>query len=324
MPSPAELPTTGFDQEERDRSGQSARTARNAWFIRPDVAPVMADLRKYGEGARLSSCSALQHLLTCPDAADAFTSGWVGSICALLAREPLGQSAFAFQNSRRISVFQLAAFGSAELAVLAYEPDEGSVNETATAAQFAAIERREICLAGRADIACVTRRADCSSKTISLDRRSVARGDRILLQGAMQAKIFEKVESRLVILRLSRTCEPPSPVQEIRLADGAIVHHSSGDMHASRQEIAMALLARMRRKDAIPALTRLSREGDEHLRWEAMRHCLSLDTGEGFRLLRQMAREESDSLSKAARSLLDQLLHAYPQLREMDADLCPT
>ena len=80
----------------------------------------------------------------------------------------------------------------------------------------------------------------------------------------------------------------------------------------------MALLGRMGRSDAAPAMATIACEqGGTALRWQALRECLSLDTATGFAALGEVARRPDDELAAAAGALRSQLIESYPQLREI-------
>ena len=61
--------------------------------------------------------------------------------------------------------------------------------------------------------------------------------------------------------------------------------------------------------------------GSPHLRWQALRECLGLDSAIGFAALSAIARRSVDPLAVPAGALRAQLLEAYPQLAEVSA--CP-
>lgn len=86
----------------------------------------------------------------------------------------------------------------------------------------------------------------------------------------------------------------------------------------------MGLLARMRRQDAAPAMAEIARgQGSDHLRWQALRNCLALDTAQGFSALTAIAANPADALARPAGALRAQLLEAHPQLTGLEADPCP-
>jgi hypothetical protein len=60
--------------------------------------------------------------------------------------------------------------------------------------------------------------------------------------------------------------------------------------------------------------------GSAHLRWQAVRECLALDTARGFALLSRIAADPADDLSTSAGALRAQLVETYPQL---ESGPCP-
>jgi hypothetical protein len=85
----------------------------------------------------------------------------------------------------------------------------------------------------------------------------------------------------------------------------------------------LALLGRMGRKDAAPAMAAMAREaGPENLRWQALREALALDAGEGFRALSGVARAADDPLAMPAGALRAQLVEAHPELLALEASPC--
>ncbi|WP_374405973.1 hypothetical protein [Pelagerythrobacter sp.] len=113
------------------------------------------------------------------------------------------------------------------------------------------------------------------------------------------------------------------PSLEYRLSDGALLHRAAGDCHESRSELMLALLGRMERRDAVPAMAALAREGSDSLRWQALRECLALDSAAGFGELARIARDCADPLHAPARSLHADLCARHPQLAQQEAAPCP-
>ncbi len=99
----------------------------------------------------------------------------------------------------------------------------------------------------------------------------------------------------------SRIAEHPGPVREYALDTGELLHQSAGDAQESRVELALALLGRMGRTDAAPLMAEIAREGSDHLRWQALRECIALDTATGFAALKAIAADPADSLGAPAR-----------------------
>lgn len=87
-------------------------------------------------------------------------------------------------------------------------------------------------------------------------------------------------------------------------------------MAASRQEMMLAILGRMKRTEAAPEMAALAQDkaADESLRWQALRECLALDSGTGFVALAMLARDAADPLCGPAGALRARLVEAHPQL----------
>ena len=148
-------------------------------------------------------------------------------------------------------------------------------------------------------------------------------GVRVALDLCTEALQVLAIERRLVAVRLHRFASMPEPTREYRLSDGALLRQSAGHVRASRQEVMLALLGRMRRADAVPVMGAIAREpGDASLRWQALRECLALDTAEGFAALQTIAAAGDDPLSEQAAALRAQLIEAHPVLRALEQQTC--
>src|SRR5690606_2612297 len=88
----------------------------------------------------------------------------------------------------------------------------------------------------------------------------LAEGARLALDLSRQALFVERVETRLVSLRLHRANPDPGPSREYDLASGQLRRQASGDVRASRQEAMLALLGRMGRKEAAPIMAAMAGE----------------------------------------------------------------
>jgi hypothetical protein len=140
--------------------------------------------------------------------------------------------------------------------------------------------------------------------------------------GRDMAQIFIRVPGIAVLLKLQRLDGSGALSCEYALDDGRLVHQAAGTPRDSRLELTAALLGRMGRSDAAPLLAAMAEEaGSPHLRWQALRECLGLDSGTGFAALTAIARRSEDPLAVPAGALRAQLLEAYPQLAEVPA--CP-
>ena len=77
--------------------------------------------------------------------------------------------------------------------------------------------------------------------------------------------------------------------------------------------MAMALLGRMGRRDAAGLLAQIaSGEGNEHLRWQALRNALALDSAVGLAALEELSGRVGDALAMPAAKLHRQLVVEHP------------
>lgn len=217
----------------------------------------------------------------------------------------------------------LSRRGGAELALVCYDGTNGYRQKPLASGYFAPVERHEAVLAGAGRLVLIRRDEEVTGPaSFSFERRVVRAGCFLTQVDARESKVFEHIERHLVVLRLSRSDAGGGPVQEYRLSDGALLHQSSSDKFASCQEMAMAVLGRMGRGDAEPAMARIAQTGCDHLRWQALRHCLALDTAAGFRLVDGIARDHGDRLALPAGALRAQLVEAHPQLAALETEPC--
>ena len=191
-------------------------------------------------------------------------------------------------------------------------------------ATFPDSEWDEIVLAGAADIALLEIRGERRDHAVIDSRcRTIGAGDRLSFAGAAKSRMVRRVHGRLLTLRLTRIAPRPRPTRQYDLATGRLVHRASGDRHESRDEMMMALLGRMRRKDAAPVLAALTRSGSDHLRWQALRECVALDSAAGFAALDRIATDPTDDLAPEAGALRARLVEAHPQLARWEPVPCP-
>ncbi len=120
-----------------------------------------------------------------------------------------------------------------------------------------------------------------------------------------------------MLLQLLRTPAEPQPSREVRISDGAVLMQSDGDKRISQQALVMAVLGEMGRMDAVPTIAEMASEGPDHLRWEALRQVLAMDTLAGLALLETISQYPGDGLCEPATALKSDLLRQYPQLREL-------
>ncbi|MBX7526290.1 hypothetical protein [Qipengyuania vesicularis] len=302
------------------RKAQAAlEAARNGW-LDSEAKAIVDDLKLYGSGAGLDACPALGELYRNADAAIALVEALVGPMIEALSCHPHGHVPLRHQRSVGLTILQLAQKGRATLSLLAYD----AMEQSPTSACFSGGDRHEIVLAGAADMRLLNLMEVREGRAaIDCERRRLVAGESISTEGFSQTRVVERVHGRMVLLRLARSDEQPCDSLQYALGDGRLIHRASGSRDESRSEMAMALLGRMGRSDAAPLLAELANEGSRHIRWQALRECLALDSLEGFRALSGIAADAEDELASPAGALRAQLLETYPELSHLETAPCP-
>ncbi|MXO95176.1 hypothetical protein GRI34_01935 [Erythrobacter aquimaris] len=315
-----ELRALRGDRTSQRKAQKALERVRDDWR-NGTAREVLEELGSYGEGATFEDCPALCALFDdCAEAGQLVTA-LMQPMMACLSRNPLGQVPIRHQHSNGLSVLQLAYSGRAALSVLSYSELDFVPGASAC---FAGGERHEAVLVGSADVRMLELLAERDqSAAIDCTTRRVMAGETLRFEGREQTKSILQVHGRMVILRLSRTEEVPADACEYALEDGRLMHRASGSRQESGREMKAALLGRMGRRDAAPVLARMTREGSDHLRWQAMRECLALDSGVGFAALSDLAGNAGDPLAATAGALRAQLIETYPQLARLDETPCP-
>ncbi|WEK47571.1 MAG: hypothetical protein P0Y56_04560 [Candidatus Andeanibacterium colombiense] len=287
-------------------AAQSALAAASeGWRTDPRCAALLHGLAEYGAGRA-------GEFFVDPAEATAAVEAFLAHMLPVLARHPLGQMPFRHGYDPRVSSLLLAREGRALLSLVAREPGR----HERRAIGFDGGERCELVLAGSGR-GQVIRRMDAA---LQRDPCLLAAGACVRLGAGDEALLVDEVETRLVSLRIDQLAGRPVAVREYALADGALLHQSAGDPQDSRIELALAVLGRMGRPDAAPAMAELAREraASDHLRWQALRECLALDSGAGLEALTAVARDPADSLNRPAGSLLDRLRAGHPEFAAME------
>jgi hypothetical protein len=289
---------------------------RDAWRGEARIAPVFAAFDAYAAGAPLADCPALTELFDRGAAAEAFVADLGSTFAEALAREPFGQVPFRHACDETLSTLLLARAGTARLSLLAQEPGEYSSAGVA----FSDAMRHEAVIKGEGRARLTTRRPDGA---LEHDPLPLARGATATLDLVHQALFVERVERRLVRLRLQRDARSPGPTREYALADGRLLQQSAGDIRHSRHEMMLALLGRMKRTETAPLIAAVAvEEGPDVLRWQALREALALDTASGFAVLCRVARSPNDPLAAPAGVLRAQLVEAHPELLAFEEAQC--
>jgi hypothetical protein len=302
------------DAQQRDAQ-QAMIATREAWRADQRCTALFDELARYGAGDDIASCPALASALGRPPVAQAFADAFLDHHLQALRACPLGMAPFRHVSEPNVASLLLARGGRALLMLSAREP--GSY--PADAAAFSDGERHEIVLAGVASgkaINLLDAKQGCARLEIA--EISFEPGAHFTLDQASMSLVVEDVAQRLVVLRLIRTAELPRPSREFALIDGSLRQQASGDLTESRREMMLALLGRMGRRDAAPAMEEIAREGSVHLRWQALRECLALDSAIGFRALIRVARDPADPLAAQAGALHAGLAEAHPELTQLE------
>jgi hypothetical protein len=304
------------DRRALQRSQALACAAAQRWREDVRVEPILAELREFGRGAPLSACPALAALFEAAPEAGDFAAAFCRSQVQAMAEDSFMQPAFRHNWDGRTATLLLARDGLALLSLVAVEP--GSY--AAATAVFSDAVRHEAILSGSA---CAIRVVRGGDGAFSHDALELGAGASLALDLSCQALLIERVEARMVSLRLHRASPDPAPTREYDLSSGVLIHQASADARASRHEAMLALLGRMNRKEAAPAMAAMAREaGPDGLRWQALREALALDTAEGFRALCDVARTPDDPLAMPAGALRAQLVEAHPELLALEEAPC--
>lgn len=295
--------------------------AQRAWNAEDNAAQLLEEVEIYGAGAALQQCPTLEGVFTGELEAERLMGLLAKHYCTAIAANPLGHPPFRNGYNGVGSSILLARSGRAQLILQAREPGE---TESLSYTFFDAT-RFDAVLAGEADARIVRKiSADLNTAETSQETLSLRQGNRIALDLTSEALIVDRVQRRLVVLRLLRTEENPEATREYCAKTGRFLLQSAGDIAISRLEGIIALLGRMDRTEAAPYIGRIAlAEGDTSLRWQAIREVLALDSGEGFPTLCTIARRADDPLAAKAGALRAQLLETYPQLASLEADQCP-
>ena len=290
--------------------------AREAWKARPEVAGVLADCVRLGEGAGFDDCEAHADLLTL-DRARKFAAGWFAAMAEAWREVRLAQMPFRHSYSGGAGVLHLHREAGVTLALLLGEPRAAATPQTIA---FNDCERREIVLAGAGNAAVYEWRDGSQPETARL-----ALEPGILFCGDYsRSRAIVALDAPLVLLRVSRDSDRPRPMREVEIATGRVVHRASGTAADGRAELCAALLGAMARSDAAPMLAVFARgAAGEGARWQALRNALALDTGIGFRALCDIAACSGDPIRRDAMALRDRLSTTYPQLANWPANPCP-
>ncbi len=305
------------DRAPQRRAQAAMVAAGDAWRAEPQVAAALTECERFGAGAPLEACPALEALFTKANAAPLLAGSLCRGLAQAIAAEPFGHPPFRHGYSGGLATLMLARSGRAQLILQAREPGENAFETV----RFSDALRFDAVLAGAAEARIVRRTTGHSAERRPFHSEAMAlgAGTRLALDCSSEAVQVLATTRRLVSLRLHRTSAEPEPSREHDLATGELLHQAAGSMRSSRQEMTLALLGRMQAVEAAPLMAETAQEeGDSSLRWQALRECLALDTATGFAALVALARSPGDPLAASAGALRAQLVEAHPQLLTLE------
>ncbi|MDE2561878.1 MAG: hypothetical protein KGL48_06465 [Sphingomonadales bacterium] len=299
--------------------------ALGRWRAGSLARPVLDDLVRYGAGAALADCAALAS--ACGRGAAGFARSALAPLVAALREGPLGQPRLVCSSAGAIHRLTLGASGRAALSLALVDGDALACGrgEGAPRAMFQPGETHLAVISGSANARAVRLSGgDARRRVVGAEPLALVAGDRLRLDAGREALDLIDISGALLTLRLHRRDATTAPIREYDLETGELAHQSAGDPRESRLALAAALVGRMKRRDAVPALVRIVRdEAGEGLRWQALREALGLDTAQGFALLLDVAHRDGDPLAPAAQRLADDLRARHPALAAIEEDaLC--
>ena len=292
-------------------------SAHNQWMSDRRTARILDDLKRYSEGTELAQLDVLTSVLNSLDHACAFVRSWQSAFTRILRQFPLSQVPFPHHYADGFVNIHIANIGGASLSLSVYE--EKPLLSSPRSAVFANREIHEIVLFGSGRVRLFRLERNGDGTAITSREAEMRPGISFCTNGSDTPRQVTGVSGRLVVLKLSRLPEVAEPTREYSIETGQLLKQSSGNKRASQQEMAIAVLTAMDRKDAAPTLADMTRAGPDHLRWEALRHALALDFAEGWNAFESMAGNANDPLSTPADQLRERLLSTYPELKTRQA-----
>lgn len=309
----------GDDAPQR-QAQQALHQVMAGWRGEAGVAEVLRDLAAFAAWKPLSECAALSALFDDGGiAARDLAGGFVAAAARGLSDWPLAHLPPRHFHDDLLSTLVLAREGNVTLSLVAMDGAALATRPQPTSAGFWPGEAWEVLLAGSGEALLVDAR-EANEREARLVTRNLALspGRVICRDAARQALIPLAVSGTLVSLRLQRRQEGAGVAREYDLASGRLVHQAAGNPRDSRIELMIAMLARMKRREAAPLMADIAcGEGSAPLRWQALRECLALDTATGFAALCRVAGNPADALAVPAGALRAQLIEAHPRLAEL-------
>ena len=295
------------------------------WSDDPAVAPLLAELGRYGAGGQLSECPGLLSLI----AAGADGTGFARRAAAVAVRhsraEPLALWPWRHFSNGVLHSVTIAAEGDASLSLAVVDGAPWRAARDPLAPDLAAFQPgtlHAVVVGGTAQGRVLRNRSDDPARA-QIESHPIAfvAGAAFTIEGEREALALDAIDGLLMTLRLYRRPRGNAPARQYDVASGALVHQAAGEQGDSRAELMMALLRAMERSDAAPALAELARSGAPPARWQALRECLALDSGAGFVALVEVAAQADDPLCAPARSLVETLAAQHPALARMREEL---
>ena len=293
---PALRALRGDDAPQREAQAQMAHAAQ-LWRENPGRCELGDAMRAFGAGEPLGQCGPLFDLFAHDGPALRLVADFVAHFLPVLRDAPLGQVPSRYAQTGSVSTLLLARQGRAMLSLVSFDGAMLATRPPAQTVSFADGERHEAILAGTARARMIRHAvADPLRSVLNVTPMPLSRGSRFSLDTGRESLLVDSVDGRLVTLRLLRTPERPEPTREYALASCERVHQAAGDMKDSCRELMVALLGRMGCANAAPGMADLACNSAEpdHLRWQALREALALDTATGFAALCTVARDADD------------------------------
>ncbi|MDP3675281.1 MAG: hypothetical protein Q8R44_09310 [Novosphingobium sp.] len=293
-------------------AGEAAR----AWTADPIVAPAIAALARFADGAGIDECPALARLFVQGDKANAFAAKAALAAVGQMRSAPLSLWPWRHFSNGVLHSVTLASAGRASLSLALIDGAAWNGARDPQAPDLAAFQPGLLHAAVVAGSACGrilrNRANDPAAARIEAESIALAPGTTLAIDGEREALALDAIGGCLMTLRLYRQPAGDAPARQYQVVSGAMVHQAAGDRADSRAELAMALLRAMGREDAAPTIAALSRKGTPPARWQALRECLALDSATGFAALLEVAGRAGDPLAAPARALAETLSAQHP------------
>jgi len=155
------------------------------------------------------------------------------------------------------------------------------------------------------------------------ERRPIADGETLAIDGARQSFVIEHASSPLVYLQALTPLDAAPVMSEFDSITHAFAGASSTDDAGSRIGMMLSLLRVMDRKDAVPLFVGMLAAPHFYARWHAMREFLALDAQEALPHLRKMAEADPHQEVRAAASQTLRAFFPEQTAQQELAEQCP-